>query len=310
MDISFSHLGISLGDPLIVAVSGGADSVALLHSLAKSGFKKLVVAHVDHQLRSESSADAEFVHSLAENCGFDFELTVVPVRELANEQKKNEEEMGREERYAFFRQLAARYKARFIVTAHHADDQVETVLLNMIRGAGLEGLAGMKVIDGDLWRPFLSHSKQELTAYCKKMKLKFVLESTNRDLEYRRNFLRRKVIPLFKKLNPNFLGTMENNVRIWSSAADYLQQEAEKTLKTLRIKHHRYDLKKFLNLDEVLQGVVVRLMFEEVHGHKKNLQQSHLDQVLKILRTNVSGKKKEFGAGKVLVRQKTFFEIL
>jgi tRNA(Ile)-lysidine synthase len=168
----------------------------------------------------------------------------------------------------------------------------------------------MSVVDGDLLRPLLPFSKLEIEQYCKGKKMKFVRESTNKDLSYRRNFLRLKVIPLFKKLNPNFLGTMQNNLLIWSSAALYFQKEAKKALENIRIKSNRYDLQQFLMLDEVLQAFVLRLIFEEVHGHKKNLTQDHLEQVLKILRTNVSGKKKEFGSGKVLVKQKTYFEIV
>jgi len=309
MKFDYHHLDINLSTPLVVAVSGGPDSMCLLHVFKEQGFKKVVVAHLDHQIRPNSHKDAELVKKTAADYGYDFELMQVQIKKLAGQSNENLEAVGREERYKFFRELKKKYKAEYIVTAHHADDQVETVLLNMLRGAGLEGLAGMKIIEGDLWRPLLSYSKQELEVYCKKKKLKFIRESTNRDLEYRRNFLRLKVIPLFKKLNPNFLGTMENNIRIWNSAAEYLQRESEKTVESLRLKQHRYDLKKFLHLDEVLQGVVIRRIFEEVHGHKKNLQQSHLEQVLKILRTNVSGKKKEFGAGKMLMKQKTFFEI-
>src|SRR5690606_28106837 len=289
MKLEYQHLQINFDTPIILAVSGGPDSMGLLHLFFEAGFKKTVVAHLDHQIRKDSHRDSELVENAAKKYRYIFELKKLPIKKIAG--KENLEAVGREQRYKFFRELKKKYKAKFIVTAHHADDQIETILLNIVRGCGLEGLAGMSVMDGDLWRPLLSHSKQELETYCKKKKLKFLRESTNRDLEYRRNFLRLKVIPLLKKLNPNFLGTMESNLRIWSSTADYLQREAEKTMKDLRLKSHRYDVKKFLSLDEVLQGMIIRCVFEEVHGNKKNFQQSHLEQVLKLLRTNISGKK-------------------
>lgn len=309
MQLDYQSHQIHLTTPLVVAVSGGPDSLGLLHLFKEKGFKHIIVAHLDHQIREDSWRDAELVRKTAAFYNFTFELKQVPIKKSVGKSKENLEAAGRDERYAFFRQLKKKYKAKYIVTAHHADDQVETVLLNILRGTGLDGLGGMKTVEGDLWRPLLNCSKKDLETYCKKHRLKFVRESTNNDLAYRRNFLRMKVVPLFKKLNPNFLRTMENNIRIWNSAAEYLQRESEKTLKSLRLKQHRYDLKKFLHLDEALQGFVIRGIFEEVHGHKKNLQQSHLDQILKILRTNVSGKKKEFGAGKMLMKQKTFFEI-
>jgi tRNA(Ile)-lysidine synthase len=309
MKIDFEFLPIKTSTPLILAVSGGPDSMGLLHVFFESGFKTIIVAHLDHQIRPESRDDAQLVKKTAEKYGYTFELKTLPIKKMSVSSKANLEAVGREQRYKFFRELKKKYKAPFIVTAHHADDQVETVLLNMIRGCGLEGLIGMSVVDGDLLRPLLPFSKLEIEQYCKGKKMKFVRESTNKDLNYRRNFLRLKVIPLFKKLNPNFLGTMENNLRIWSSAAGYFQQKAKNSLEEIRIKTHQYDLKKFLKLDEVLQAFVLRLLFEETHGHKKNLTQDHLEQVLKILRTNVSGKKKEFGSGKVLVKQKTYFEI-
>jgi len=310
MSISIDQNAISKTDKMIVAVSGGPDSVCLLGILKEAGCSNLVVAHLDHQIRKTSHQDAELVKKLADEYGYTFELRKIDVQKRAQDEKDNLEAIGRDERYRFFRELKDKHQARYIVTAHHADDQVETVLMNILRGCGVEGLAGMREVDDDIWRPLLPYSKGDILAYCKDNKLKFIEESTNNDLKYRRNFLRLKVIPLLKELNPNLLGTMNNNIRIWNMTAEYLSIKAQEYLRSNKQRSLRYRLQTFLSLDELEQQIVLRSIFEEVHGHKQNLIQDHLEQVLKVLRTNISGKQKEFGPGKVIIRRKEYFEIL
>lgn len=294
---------------LIVAVSGGADSVALLHHLHQQGFGRITVAHLDHQLRKSSATEAKMVGRMAKQLGYAFELRKCSIGSLAKKRKENLEAVGRDERYRFFRELKKTSKAKYIVTAHHADDQLETVLFNIVRGCGLDGLAGMQVLDGDLWRPFLKVSKEDLLQYCQHHRLPFVHDESNDDLQISRNILRKKVIPQLKKMNPQLLQTMDLNTQLWAKTRDYFFERAEDFLLAARQKPHRYDLKAFLSLPSYEQQITLRTLFEQIHGHKKNLQQSHLEQLLKVLRAPVSGKKKEFGRGKVLVRQKSFFVI-
>lgn len=307
MKISYEQLGVKSEMTLIVAVSGGPDSLTLLHILNQEGFKNIIIAHLDHQLRKESQKDAQLVAELAQKYEKPFELKTVDIK--AKAQRENLEAVGRTERYQFFRELKHKHKADYIVTAHHADDQIETVLLNIIRGCGLDGLSGMQEVDGDIWRPLLPYSKQDIFDYCKVHQLTFVEDKSNQDLVYRRNFLRHQVIPKLKELNPNLIGTMKNNLRIWKNASDFLLKQAKSYLDEQDLPQQKFRLKSFLELDEVLQALVLRSIFEKVHGHKQNLQQDHLDQVLKILRTNVSGKQKEFGPGKILLRNRYFFKI-
>lgn len=294
---------------LIVAVSGGSDSVALLQLLHQQGFEDVIVAHLDHQLRKRSAAEAKMVGQMAKRLGYTFELRKRPIMALAKKRKENLEAVGRDERYLFFRDLKKKHRAKCIVTAHHADDQLETVLFNIVRGCGLDGLAGMQVQDEDLWRPLLKVSKKDLLKYCKNHQLPFVRDESNDDLHMSRNVLRKKVIPQLKKVNPQLLQTMSLNTQLWTKTRDYFLQRAEAFLLASRQQSRRYDLKAFLSLPSYEQQVTLRTLFEQVHGHKNNLQQSHLDQLLKILRSPVSGKKKEFGNGKMLLRQRAFFEI-
>lgn len=307
---SWQELGINPELPQIIAVSGGPDSMALLHILHSFGFKKLIVAHVDHGIRMDSYHDAHLVSTFTESLHRDFILKQVNVPKLAEERNENMEAVGRDERYRFFRKLKDEYHAQYIVTAHHADDQVETVLMNMIRGCGLSGLTGMSGLENDLWRPLLHFSKQELLQYCREHKISYVNESSNQDLTFRRNYLRHQVVPQLKKLNPNLLGTMQKNIHVWKMAQEELESVARSFLLEHREKDHRYSIRPFLELSEMQQQMTLRELHQEVHGHKMNLVQEHLEQVLKILRQKVSGKKKEFGPGMQLVRKRDWFEVL
>jgi len=170
----------------IIAVSGGVDSVVLLDMLVKES-RDLVVAHFDHGIREESAADAKFVGELAEKYGLVYETKR---EELGNNAS---EESARERRYEFLRDVAKKNGAK-IVTAHHADDLVETIAINLIRGTGWRGLA---VLDSpDIERPLLGMTKKDLLAYAKKHKLQWREDATNKDTKYLRNDVRRKLAAL------------------------------------------------------------------------------------------------------------------
>lgn len=307
---SWIDMGITPESPQIVAVSGGPDSMALLHILHQFGFKKLIVAHMDHGIRMDSYHDAHLVATFTEQLHRDFFLKQVNVPKLAQLRNDNMEAVGRNERYDFFRQLKAEHRAQYIITAHHADDQVETVLMNMVRGCGLSGLTGMNLLEGDIWRPLLHFSKQELIQYCKDHQISYVNESSNQDLTYRRNYLRHSVIPQLKKLNPNLLGTMQKNIHIWRMAQEELEVRARAFLEDHCEQDHRYRLEPFLERSELEQQMILRELHQLVHGHKMNLMQDHLEQVLKVLRQKTSGKKKEFGPGMLLLKKRDWFEVL
>ena len=177
----------------VVAVSGGVDSVVLLHTLLAHHSSDIVVAHVDHGIRPESDQDAQFVRSLAKRYGVPFEMTRLALGEGASE------EVARRERYAFLRQVAARYGG-VIVTAHHADDVVETVAINLLRGTGWRGLAVFGA--DDIYRPMTVWFKHEIVDYATRHDLAWREDSTNTDDKYLRNRLRKQArrLPLDTRL--------------------------------------------------------------------------------------------------------------
>ena len=202
----------------LIGVSGGRDSVALLHLLVDLGYKKLFVCHLNHQLRGRSSnTDARFVEQLAAKHDVEFELGSTNVRALAKKKKMSIETAAREARYSFFARVAKRRRCRTIFLAHHADDLVETFLFNLFRGAGLTGLASMREVstrridDVDLTivRPLLSVWRTEIDKYVREQRLKFREDASNKSLGPTRNRIRRQVIPYLQK---NFGRNIRQNI--------------------------------------------------------------------------------------------------
>ncbi|KAF0220209.1 MAG: tRNA(Ile)-lysidine [Geobacteraceae bacterium] len=195
------------GDTVVVAVSGGADSVALLDILAtlKDLRLRLVVAHLNHRLRGEESdGDEAFVRRLAERYGVPLEVKAVDVKELSRQRRLSLEEAGRVARYAFFDEVATTYRADSVALAHHADDQAETILMRLLRGAAATGLCGMwpKSRNGRYVRPLLGVTKEHIEGYLRRSGLSCRVDSTNTDTNFLRNRVRHELIPYLASYNP------------------------------------------------------------------------------------------------------------
>lgn len=213
-------------------MSGGADSVALLHLLLEAGYRNLVVAHFNHRLRGKASdADAAFAEKLAKKLDLPIEIGAADVRKLATSRKSSVETAAREARYGFLAETARKHRTRTVVLAHHADDQVETCLFNFLRGSGIAGLSGMKpstkrVVDGvelELLRPLLAMPKADLLAYLTERKIRFREDLTNAVAEASRNKLRLKVLPLIEELlGPSFKGSILRNANLLADEIDLL----------------------------------------------------------------------------------------
>ena len=187
----------------LIGVSGGRDSVALLQALVEHGHRRLIVCHLDHGLRAESAADAKFVRQLARRC----KLPVVVAREnvaaRAKRRKQSIETAAREARYAFFARAASEHDCPRLLLAHHADDQVETFLFNLLRGSGAAGLGGMaarstRTIDGvalEIFRPLLGVWREEIDRYIAAHGLEYREDISNTDPRHTRNRIRHEILP-------------------------------------------------------------------------------------------------------------------
>lgn len=192
-----------------MAVSGGLDSVVLLHmlvGLTKDKPVDLVVAHVDHGIRQDSDADAWHVAMLAKSYGLPFEVTYLGLGKGANE------ELARNQRYRWLESLKDKYRADSIVTAHHQDDQLETIALNFYRGTGWRGLSSLQTSD-DRFRPLLDLPKTSLVRYAIDNQLVWREDETNGDLRYTRNYIRHRLIPRLTKANRDKLATLSKKQR-------------------------------------------------------------------------------------------------
>ncbi len=210
-----------LDQPMLVGVSGGRDSVVLLHALFTAGYRQLIVCHLDHALRPDSDADAWFVAELAHKYELPFEADRVDVAALAADRKLSIEAAAREARYQFFTQVARIHWCPRVILAHHADDQVETLLLNLFRGSGRCGLSGMQPVSVreihgarmEMHRPLLGVWRDEIDAYAKKHRLKFHEDESNDDRRFTRNRVRHELLPLLEK-------TLDREVKraLWRTA--------------------------------------------------------------------------------------------
>lgn len=192
----------------LVGVSGGRDSMALLHWLGAQGFRKLIVCHLDHQLRGRAArADARFVQKAAEANGLQVEIGSADVRALAAKTKQSIEAAARAARYEFFAAVARRRRCRTIFLGHHADDLVETFLINLFRGAGTQGLRSMRPISSHLInkveltiiRPLLAVTRTEIDAYIATHALRFREDASNQALTPLRNRLRHRILPMIEQ---------------------------------------------------------------------------------------------------------------
>lgn len=218
------------GSSILCALSGGADSMVLLHLLTQLGQQmgfSLCAAHYNHGLRGEESLrDARFVADFCEAHQIPFLLGEGDVAAAAKESGRGIEETAREKRYAFLEDAAVHFGADKIATAHNADDNAETLLLHLLRGTGLRGLTGIPPVRGNLIRPLLTVSRQDIEAYLVRNDLPHVEDSSNADPAYSRNKIRHQVMPLLRELNPSLTETMTASIDSLRQDQSYLTARA------------------------------------------------------------------------------------
>ena len=194
---------LTAGKPVLVGVSGGADSIALLTVLVELGYS-CIVGHCNFHLRGEESMRDEcFTETYARKLGLPFVKVDFNTRDYAAEHHLSVEMAARELRYAWFEEMRCVHDAQAIAVAHHRDDNVETVLMNLIRGSGIRGMSGIRPKNGFVIRPLLSVARQEILQWLAERQLEYVTDSTNLSAAYTRNFIRLRVLPLLETINPS-----------------------------------------------------------------------------------------------------------
>jgi tRNA(Ile)-lysidine synthetase-like protein len=288
-----SGRGLSSANPLLVAVSGGPDSVALVHFLARhlerARGPELVVGHVDHGLRGEeSAADAASVRELATSLGLRH------LESRARLEAGASEEASRRARYDALREMAASCGADRVATAHTADDQAETVLLRLARGAGLRGLSGMPgrgVVRGvKVVRPFLGVTREQVLEYLARHGLPFRTDSTNLSSRAARNFVRREIVPRMReRVNPRVREAILRAAGAIREANAFLDAEARRAFPALVSTRARGEIRldagALLGYPKALRTYLLRLAVQELTGAARDLATTHINSLLSLARS-------------------------
>lgn len=289
-----AHDLMTKGDGVVVGLSGGADSSALLvvlKNLEPQLDCKLHAVHVNHQLRGdEALRDQLYAQKLCQQLGVSFEVVTCDVEAVAKARGISFEMAGRDVRYEAFETARQRLGYDKIALAHHQGDQSETFMLRLIRGTGLSGLRGIAYKrDGHIIRPLLDQSRADIEAYCQKMNIDILMDSTNLETAYGRNFVRLK---LFKEIDAFFGGTVSKRLAqtadLLAEDADYLDEIAETAFRDLvRLSEAEYqlDLVAFQKLHGALKSRLIRLLFTKVKGNAMNLSTAHVRQILNMLQS-------------------------
>jgi tRNA(Ile)-lysidine synthase len=300
---------------VIVGVSGGADSVALLLALdelikSRKLDLKLIVSHVDHQIRKTSGADADWVKSLAR----DLNVSVVISRVNVKSRQDNLEQAARRMRYEAFAKLAQKLRAQLVLTAHTQDDQAETILFNLLRGSGAEGLGGMQPVrqlkenrETVLVRPFLSWARRADTeGYCRDRDIDFRQDEMNEDRTFTRVRIRKQLLPLMQAFNPRVTEAIsrtgellrDDNEALNRAAGRLLELSAYKSRKRNQV---RTDL--LADAPPALRRRALRLWLEKCRGHLRRLEFAHIAAVENLVIENRGARTIELPGGAIVSRK-------
>lgn len=276
-------------EKVILTVSGGPDSVAMLFLFLKIKeiFNlKLVCAHFNHGLRKEADEDEKFVKDLCSSLNIKFVSEKKNVKEFFKGDSL--EQTARNLRYDFFLKIANSLKIKKISLAHTKDDVIETVLMRIIRGTGIQGLRGilpLTKIKGKIFiRPLIEIEKKRILDWLEKEKISYRIDTTNFEDKFFRNKIRLNILPLLEKLNPNIKNTLFNLARISSWNYDFVTQIAQRELSKVKKEEGRnflvIDLEKIKDLHPFLLLQILRLAIEEVKGDTRRLDWRHFESIL------------------------------
>ena len=293
---------IEKNDKVIVGVSGGPDSMCLLDTLYDLKEKlqiEIIVCHINHGIRKEADEETLYVQEYCKNHNIPCYVKKENVKKLADEQKLGTEEMGRKIRYEFFEEIAIKEKANKIATAHTINDNVETVLMNLLRGSAVSGLKGIE-IKRDIAliayiRPLRECTRAQIEEYCKEKKLNPKIDKSNLENIYTRNKIRNKLIPyLQEEFNPNIIETINRLSDLAKEDEEYFTQIVNKEYETLKIGENEneiiLDLKKFNMLPKVIKTRLLLYSINKVVGTTNGIAKIHLEDIIKLCNNNIGNK--------------------
>ena len=300
--------------PILLGISGGADSLCMLGTLHEQGYP-LIIAHFDHQLRPESADDARFVAQIAARYGHPFVTASADVAEYARENRQSIEEAARNLRYRFLFEQARRHNAQAVAVGHTADDQVETVLMHFLRGAGLSGLKGISertilpAFDPEipLIRPILHLWRADTVAYCRAHDLHPLEDPSNASLDYFRNRLRHRLIPELEGYNPRFRETLQRTSLALQGDYELISELTRATwqkIVTESTPHYiSFNLSSFAELSPPLIRNLIKFSMEKLCRDQVDISFSTLDRAARFITSPQTAQRIDLGLGLILLNE-------
>ena len=297
------HL-IETGDILVLGVSGGPDSITMLDILLKiKQTKKIsfdfVVAHVNHMIREEAKEDEEYVKEYCIKNDIEFYGKSIDVQKIANTNKISTEEAGRNARYEFFDEILQKINGNKIAIAHNKNDKVETMIMNELRGCGIQGLKGIEPMREKYIRPLIECERKEIEEYCKENHIEPRIDKTNFENIYTRNKIRNIVIPYIKQeFNPNIIETMDRLSNLIVEQETYIQKQVADVYKEMVLEEKidsddQYillDLKKFNKQEKVIKSNVILYTITRLFNTTKGIEKIHIEDIITLCSNNIGNK--------------------
>ena len=293
---------IENGEKVVLAVSGGPDSICMLDIL--NDIKndetidinfEIVVAHVNHMIRKEAEEDEKYVKKYCEEKQIEFYSKSIDVQKMANNNKIGVEEAGRKARYDFFDEILEKTNAQKIAIAHNKNDKVETVLMHILRGSGINGLKGIEAKRGKYIRPLIEFERSEIEEYCSKKNLQPRIDKTNFENEYTRNKVRNLLIPYIQKeFNPNLIKTIDRLSNLVAEEENYMDKQVEIAYKEMLIsekeKEIQLDLKRFNIQEKVIKSRIILYTITRLFGNSQGIEKIHIEDIIKLCSNNIGNK--------------------
>ena len=290
---------INNGEKIVVAVSGGPDSICLLNILNNIKDKlniKIVVAHVNHSLREEADEETEYVKNFCKKLNIECYIKKVDIIEISKKNKVGTEEAGRKERYDFFDEVFSKTKSDRIATAHNLNDNAETVLMNIIRGSGLSGLKGIEEVrDYKYIRQLIEIKRKEIEEYCKENKLEPKYDKSNKENIYTRNKIRNILIPLLEKeFNPNIVKSISKLSELAKLDNEYFNNIIKSEYNRIKLEENNNEiilnLKEFNKLNNVIKSRLIIYTITKIFGSSQGIEKIHIDDIIKLCGNNIGNK--------------------
>ena len=275
-------------DRVLVALSGGCDSVCLCLVLKELGYS-VSVAHLNHNIRQEAQRDEDFVKAFAERHNFKCYIKSVKVAEIAEREKISLESAGRNARYSFFEELCREYSYNKIAVAHNKNDNCETFLLNLVRGSGLKGLTGIPVKRGNIVRPLINSERKDIEEFVSQKGESYVTDKTNFENDYTRNKIRNIIIPKLIEINENFTEGISNTSKIVGECLEYIDGQA---LELVEFEKEGAIIKaeRLLKAPRTVASRALMLAYGHAAGTAKDFEKRHINAIYGFIGEKSHGK--------------------